>query len=101
MKYTSEDIKILQWSPYEGHGLGLSYCLVDGNPTALVLPNDPLLAALSECEYIVSWDKSDETILDVWTRPWQSLRHFMEANLSQEMAEKLVLNYLNNKTVKP
>lgn len=102
MKYTLSDIRIKGLPKYEENGLDISFTVEGKTSTQLLsLTNSSLIDSLIESRNILDGDTEDNIVIKSFNHSWIGLDLYMENNLSVQLAEDLVLNYLNNKTEKP
>lgn len=101
MKYTSDNISIDEYS-YGENALSIFYYLNnDPHKMGRLLPDSGLMRELQEVGAITKYDLVLHEVKIDSDHSCMGLETFMESKLTWQLVEKLVLNYLNNKTEKP
>ena len=99
MKYTAADITIFHPFTYNMSGLDITYDLKGGRNTHC-FSNLALMKALKATGCILDFNEQVPEVRKA-TGGWTTLLLFVEEVFNDQMAEELILYYLNNRTVKP
>ncbi|KAA2242835.1 hypothetical protein F0L74_09915 [Chitinophaga agrisoli] len=101
MTYTVNDIELDQFW-YADRSLAVFYFIKDDlHKKGLLLPESSLSQALKEIGLVKDYNVNTAEVRLGNMAPYITLTNYMENYLDEELAEKLVINYLNNKTSKP